>query len=184
MERDDFRARLVEATDRVFEYEAHFGRERPGGKILYRPILRSEDHRTPIPGREFKYPWDADPETATVDSLPVYETDPLVDLLWHDGQVPEWIDLWEANEDDSGDVTFLLVCCGIYTADDELLYSHYEAPGVETLIFNGPNLTRLLAPRAAPPSIPLWARSRLCTAFVVRVRRYRHAFRRVARPGS
>jgi hypothetical protein len=45
----------------------------------------------------------------------------VVELLWRDGLIPRWIDI-SVVEADSGSTYFLLLCCGRYTSDEELLY--------------------------------------------------------------
>jgi hypothetical protein len=61
--------------------------------------------------------------------------DKVVSLLWHDGLVPEWVDItpWEAKP---GGLTFQLLCCGRFAKGEPHLYHKKEgyppfhAPGV------------------------------------------------------
>ncbi len=52
----------------------------------------------------------------------------VVDLLWRDGLVPEWIDISVAAAD-SEHTFFELRCCGRFTADDSLLYYSERGQG-------------------------------------------------------
>jgi hypothetical protein len=63
--------------------------------------------------------------------------DEVVDLLWRDGLVPEWVDIipWEAA---ASGLSFQLTCCGRFAESEPLLYHAKEgyppfhAPGVWT----------------------------------------------------
>ena len=45
----------------------------------------------------------------------------VVDLLWRDGLLPEWVDIWPVQAD-TEHTYFELTCCGRFTADDSRLY--------------------------------------------------------------
>jgi hypothetical protein len=45
----------------------------------------------------------------------------VVDLLWRDGLLPEWVDISPLRAD-AEHTYFQLVCCGRFTADDSRLY--------------------------------------------------------------
>jgi len=45
----------------------------------------------------------------------------VVDLLWRDGLIPEWIDI-SVERSDAEHTYFEILCCGRFTADDALLY--------------------------------------------------------------
>jgi hypothetical protein len=51
-----------------------------------------------------------------------------VELLWNDGLIPRWIDI-SVVEADAGSTYFLLLCCGRYTSDEELLYYSKSGQG-------------------------------------------------------
>jgi hypothetical protein len=74
-------------------------------------------------GREVRlYPEDGSYEQAfRYRSCPL---DEVVDLLWRDGRVPEWVDL-HAIDLVGEDVVMEACCCGRFTADDSTLY-HQE----------------------------------------------------------
>jgi len=61
-------------------------------------------------------------ETQSEDEPIIFTTvEAAVDYLWRNKKVPEWIDISVGGED--GEHTFLqLLCCGRFTATDELLY--------------------------------------------------------------
>lgn len=70
-------------------------------------------------------------------SLGPMSHDQVIDLLWHNGLVPEWVDItpWEATQ--TG-LVFWLTCCGRFAEREPLLYHTKEgyppfhAPGVLT----------------------------------------------------
>jgi hypothetical protein len=51
---------------------------------------------------------------------PMTDTD-VIDLLWRDGVVPEWIDVTPYTSDATG-TYFQLRCCGRFAAEERLLY--------------------------------------------------------------
>jgi len=52
----------------------------------------------------------------------------VVDLLWRDGLVPEWIDI-SVTQADSYHTYFELLCCGRFTSEDSLLYYSERGQG-------------------------------------------------------
>jgi hypothetical protein len=62
----------------------------------------------------------------------------VVNFLWRDGKVPEWIDVAVQSEHD--DRTVLgLSCCGRFTAQEELLY-HRVPDGIPPFSVKSPNV--------------------------------------------
>ncbi|HEV2799606.1 MAG TPA: hypothetical protein VGW12_03870 [Pyrinomonadaceae bacterium] len=95
-----------------------------------------------------------DEQTFPQESLPQNQhlgpltAEEVVNYLWREGKVPEWIDINVHSSDKS--YTYLrLLCCGRYTAADQLLYhqqegsppfhkgSPYIPPGWESVEKNG-----------------------------------------------
>jgi hypothetical protein len=79
---------------------------------------QSFDGQEPKPG-EILYPEDEGKRAGPLNAQGV------VDLLWRDGKVPEWIDLFVSGIED-GRTCFALRCCGRFTARDDLLYYHWN----------------------------------------------------------
>ncbi len=76
----------------------------------------------PLVSDEEVYPEETLPEDEHLAPLTESET---IDWLWRNGKVPEWIDVSVQRCDKK--VSFIqLLCCGRYTANDELLY-HQQA---------------------------------------------------------
>jgi hypothetical protein len=67
-----------------------------------------------------------------------WSAEEVVDFLWREGKVPEWIDAYVQAED--GQRTLIaLYCCGRFTAQEELLY-HRHAGGVPPFQSLGPSV--------------------------------------------
>jgi len=48
--------------------------------------------------------------------------EPVVEFLWRDAKVPEWIDIAVSEVPDAGGIHLRLRCCGRFTANEALLY--------------------------------------------------------------
>jgi hypothetical protein len=131
MQRDEFLNLLTDATERALavwelEHRRHASRE-----VRFRVVLNSSHDASADPNLEATYPED------NVERFrDCAEIGEVVDLLWRDGRVPEWIDPAVLRVRGRGTVVGL-ACCGRYTAEERLLYRH---PPEGTLIFNAPSI--------------------------------------------
>lgn len=87
--------------------------------MLFRLRLNSSYDGNPLVGDEVVFPADSAFERA--EALATCDEQQVVAELWRDGRVPEWIDVAVMGE--TGTATLLqLLCCGRFTAQDDLLY--------------------------------------------------------------
>lgn len=66
-----------------------------------------------------------DPESTQ--TLGPFTTDAVIELLWRDGWVPEWIDLIVHAADETT-TTMLLECCGRFTTGTHLYHTKLSPP--------------------------------------------------------
>ncbi|MFN0020270.1 MAG: hypothetical protein ACKVP0_18570 [Pirellulaceae bacterium] len=118
MTRDRFRDLFILATERVLEFTRTFVIQEIPETPRYR-VRCNKSHdvahdgtsltafpQDSLPGQEFHGPW-----TGVA----------VIDFLWRDGRVPQWIDV--SVVDVEGDTTFIeLYCCGRYVAEEERMY--------------------------------------------------------------
>ena len=87
--------------------------------VLFRLRLNSSYDGNARVGDEAVFPEDSSLNQA--ERLRLCNEQQVVDVLWRDGRVPEWIDVAVIGE--TGKATLLqLMCCGRFTADEGLLY--------------------------------------------------------------
>ncbi len=118
MKKEDFEQNLKQASEAAIEaaklyvvnvlpkinaYKVHPNRSFDGNPLKHDETLFPNDTR---PGRQ---------------AIQFLNERDLVEFLWRDGKIPEWIDINVESED--GEKTYLtLVCCGRFTERDDLLY--------------------------------------------------------------
>ncbi|MCS7480302.1 hypothetical protein ACFFQW_41690 [Umezawaea endophytica] len=119
MDRGAFEARFAEATDRCVASAAKFLVEAlPADRVFRVRLNSSYDGNPPRPGG-LVYPEDG--SEALAFALRSVDADTVVDTLWRDGAVPEWINL--AVVDETGDRTVVeVVAAGRFTADGRSSY--------------------------------------------------------------
>lgn len=123
MERVTFALRLHEAAAAAREFAQSFLDERLPEAIRFRVRLNCSYDANPLQSDETLYPEDSSLERAK--GLVSCEEEEVVDLLWRNGKIPEWIDIAVVNEVDS--TTILeLKCCGRFTSDERLLYHAWQ----------------------------------------------------------
>ena len=83
---------------RVYPNQSFDGNPRVGDEVVFPDET--------LPAGEFLGPWSAEE---------------VVEFLWRDGKVPEWVDAAVESEDRNRTLIGLR-CCGRFTASDELLY--------------------------------------------------------------
>jgi hypothetical protein len=78
--------------------------------------------KNPLSSEERLFP---DHEIPQIDRDVPYSTQAVVDRLWREGFVPEWIDVTPYEVDDTY-FYFQLRCCGRFTMDEDHLYHRKE----------------------------------------------------------
>ena len=127
MDRGTFEARFRAAASQAVEYARQFVREALPDEVVFSVYPnRSCDHN-PLVGGEVVFPDDSLPDRQHHGPWQVGQ---VVNFLWRDEKVPEWIDISVEGEDGYR-TEIQLLCCGRFTAQDDLLYY----PGRDTRPF-------------------------------------------------
>jgi hypothetical protein len=121
--RDTFAERLHEATIKAHEIAGQYIEEHLPDRFRYRVLLNSSYDGNPRCGDEVVFPEDGTPEKAAATADMSFEE--VVDLLWRDGRIPEWINIQAVDVSDV-ETIIGLDACGRFTAMDELLYHHRQ----------------------------------------------------------
>jgi hypothetical protein len=118
MERSQFQANLLAASRRCADLTQSMVIDDLPGQYLYLVLPNASFDGHPLILDEELFPQDS----LKPDALPnPRDSDGVVDYLWRDGKVPEWIDVIVRRV--AGNYTFIeLLCCGRFTAGEELLY--------------------------------------------------------------
>ena len=133
MQEDIFREHLVKATGHSFKFAKKFVRNHLPESFLYIVHLNQSCDGDLRPGEQV-FPDDVARHGAQIGPLSV---DQVVELLWRDGTVPEWIDISVTDAND--DSTFMqLLCCGRFTDHEEYLY--YPDGGITPFGCKSPRL--------------------------------------------
>jgi hypothetical protein len=123
VEREQFARRLDEAATTARDFARKYIEEPLPDPMLFRVRLNSSYDANPRVHDEVVFPEEGAFGRAA--DLQTCNQQQVVDELWRDGRVPEWIDVAVIGE--TGTATLLqLVCCGRFTATDEILYHARE----------------------------------------------------------
>ena len=118
MQKEIFHERLVRATGRSVDYARQMVRNRLPDSFLYLVHLNSSYDGNSLEAGERVFPDDVARHGACVGPA---STERVVELLWRDGLVPEWIDI-AVSRADSAHTFMELLCCGRFTDQSEHLY--------------------------------------------------------------
>jgi hypothetical protein len=135
VERETLADRLRQAAESTRDFSQGFVLEELPDDLLFRVRLNSSYDRNPLRDGEVLFPEDSSYERAV--DLRLCEAEAVVDALWRDGRVPEWINLSPIGCTDSATILEVL-SCGRFTDDERLLY-HQDA-GLPPFHVLGPNL--------------------------------------------
>lgn len=114
MNRETFQDRLIRVTKLARSFAEGYVVNVMPDTFLYMVRLNQSYDGHPLKISERVYPEDIQP------AYPMKAED-VVDLLWRDEHVPEWIDISVEGVDEVR--TYMrLLCCGRFTNDDSLLY--------------------------------------------------------------
>jgi len=118
MNREVFLNHLQIASRHCAEFTRAMVTEDLPDQFLYLVIPNESFDGNPLHADEMVFPDD----TLKPGRMPAPRNDTdVVDYLWRDGRIPEWIDVFVRRV--ASGYTFLkLSCCGRFTANDELLY--------------------------------------------------------------
>ena len=84
---------------------------------IYRLFPNASYDGNPLRQDECVFPEDGLPD----DEFHTMDADHVIDFLWRDGMVPEWVDLYVVSATPQHTVVEVL-CCGRFTANRDLLY--------------------------------------------------------------
>lgn len=134
MEKTTFQEHLTAATARTVNFTREFVHNVLPDSFRYLVRLNQSYDGNPLVPGERVYPGDVAQHGAETGPLLAEQ---VVDLLWREGSVPEWIDISVVRTD--GVHTFLeLCCCGRFTRNEQHLY--YMGTGMGPFGCKGPAL--------------------------------------------
>ncbi len=123
MERAVFTQRFHEASARARDFSREFIEEPLPDPMLFRLRLNASYDGNPLHEDERVFPEDSAAKLAR--KLSRCTSDEVVDLLWRDGIVPEWVNVSVIGE--IGTATLIeVLACGRFTANERLLYHQQE----------------------------------------------------------
>ena len=123
MDRETFARRFHEAATASRECALRFVEERLPQDIRFRLRLNSSYDGNPLHADERVYPEDGEKERGR--ALRACSAEEVVDVLWRDGLVPEWINLNVVGETPTATLVEV-ASCGRFTANEGLLYHKQE----------------------------------------------------------
>jgi hypothetical protein len=120
VDRDVFAARLIGSAQRARDLARDMVVEVLPEAVAFRVLFnQSNDDIVPLRAGEVVYPQDGGR------ALPDCTARTVVDELWRDGRVPEWIDL-SVVDVGQGSTVVEMLGCGRFTDDEALLYHTAE----------------------------------------------------------
>jgi hypothetical protein len=123
VERELFAQRLQEAAVVARNFARTLVEEPLPDSMLFRLRLNSSYDGNPLHADEVTFPNDSSFEQAS--RLSACSESDVVEVLWRNGRVPEWVDVSVIGETGSAALLQLL-CCGRFTSDAKLLYHERE----------------------------------------------------------
>lgn len=119
MDRELFASRFRSATEHARVFGQRFVIEELPERPCFHVVLNASYDGNPLHADEHVFPEDGSVENQlAIGRCSEHE---VIELLWRDGLVPEWIDVSVVGR--LVDATLIeVLCCGRFTANDELLY--------------------------------------------------------------
>jgi len=133
MDKNVFEDNLKKATDLVIPFSREFVTNALPSRFNYLIFPNQSYDGNPLEGDEQVFPEETLPDG---NYLGPFETQQVIEYLWRNGKVPEWINIMVYSNDD--EFTYLqLLCCGRFTAGEHLYHKPEGYPPFHAL---GPNL--------------------------------------------
>jgi len=124
VDRDVFATRFIAAARWARDYARGMVVEVLPEAMTFRVLLnQSNDDIVPLRPGEVVFPLDSGRGRAR--ALRACDAQTVVDELWRDGRIPEWVDLSVVDVRRTSTVVEAL-CCGRFTDDESLLYHRAE----------------------------------------------------------
>lgn len=138
MERQLFHHRLIQATELCHEFTKTLVVDHLPPFAKYRVLLNCSYDQNPLILDETIFPNDAEFNLIHMKS---FNADEVMELLWRDEKIPEWIDINIFHAD--LDATYYeLRCCGRFTSQEQLLY--YKWTDIAPFGIKGPPIPNRL----------------------------------------
>lgn len=118
MDRETFEARLLESSRAVVKFARQHVLQNLPDEVAFRVYPNFSYDGNPLVGDEVVFP---DESLTEGEFLGPWSADQVVNHLWREGKVPEWIDA-AVEAEEVGRTLIGLCCCGRFTASQELLY--------------------------------------------------------------
>jgi len=119
-----FATRFATAARHARDFARGFVVEALPESMMFRVLLnQSNDDIEPLRTGEVVFPLDSAEHRSQ--ALRACDAQTVVDELWREGRVPEWVDL-SVVDVEGGCTVVELLCCGRFTDDESLLYHRAE----------------------------------------------------------
>jgi hypothetical protein len=118
MNKATFSDHLAKATSHSFDFAKRYVRNQLPESIRYLVRLNQSFDGNPLAQGEHVFPDDVARHGARICPL---SAEQVVELLWRDGLVPEWIDI-SVESTDGTNCFMQLLCCGRFSEQAEHLY--------------------------------------------------------------
>ena len=118
--REGFESNLVGSASYAVEFARTFITNILPDSIKYMVYLNSSYDESALEEDEYVYPDDNE-----LSKKLFSDNDSVVELLWRDGKVPEWINVTVEAEDDEY-TTVKLECCGRFSSNEKYMYHAHE----------------------------------------------------------
>jgi hypothetical protein len=135
MEKQTFSDNLIKAVETLLPFAQSFLIEKFPLEFQFVVFLsQSYDNIDKLIGDETLFPKDSLKENKV---KIFHSTEQIVEFLWRNRKIPEWINLFIHSFDDEK-TNIAVICCGRFTADEKLLY--HENEGYQPFHILGPYL--------------------------------------------
>ncbi len=134
VDRRTFETRLRTAAQQAVEFARQHVREALPDEVVFRVYPNQSCDENPRVGDEAVFP---DDSLSDGESHGPWSAGQVVDFLWRNGKVPEWIDV-AVRDVDGRHTVVSLRCCGRFTEQDDLLY--HRGGGLPPFSVKSPNL--------------------------------------------
>ncbi len=134
MDRSTFMTRLGKAAQHAVQFARRFVREALPDDVVFRVYPNRSYDGNPRVGDEVVFPDESLPEGRCHGP---WRIDEVLNFLWRDGKVPEWIDI-SVQGVEAGHSVVALHCCGRFTGQEDLLY--HQNRGMPPFSVKSPDL--------------------------------------------